>query len=89
MMALSKELVGSHASLEELDLGGNKAGKESVLTLLDSIATFRAGLDATRLRVLEIGGNETSLEIEETIKRIKTIRPELDIARDKPRLQDI
>jgi hypothetical protein len=35
------------------------------------------------LKVLEIGANETSMEVEEEIKRIKEAHPDLDIARDR------
>ena len=39
----------------------------------------------SKLRVLEIGGNSGGDAVEEAIKRVKQVHPELDIARDKPK----
>ena len=84
--ALASELIGGHASLEQLDIGGNKAKINTVIQVLDAVGTINTEIDS-RLNTLEIGGNETGLDVEEAIKRVKTTRPELDVARDKPNPQ--
>ena len=76
-------LKGGHASLVNLDLGGNDASEEAVVRLLNSIAD--AADFESKLRVLEIGGNSGGDAVEEAIKRVKQVHPGLDIARDKPK----
>jgi Ran GTPase-activating protein (RanGAP) involved in mRNA processing and transport len=70
--------------LLELDLGGNRADADDLLLLLQ---TLRA-TERITLKVLEIGGNATSMEVEEEIKQIKKVHPDLDIARDRPRQEE-
>lgn len=65
--------------LVELDLGGNNAAPEDLLTLLQTIRETKR----ITLKVLEIGANRTSIEVEEEIKRINEAHPDLDIARDR------
>ena len=72
----------SESNLLELDLGGNEATVGDMLTLLRSIRTSVR----MSLTVLEIGANETNMEVEEEINRIKEVYPHLDIARDRARL---
>jgi Ran GTPase-activating protein (RanGAP) involved in mRNA processing and transport len=81
---LATLLKGGHATLVNLDLCGNDASEGSVVKLLDSIADSAGGFVST-LRVLEIGGNSGGNLVEEAIKRVRQVHPELDIARDKPR----
>jgi Ran GTPase-activating protein (RanGAP) involved in mRNA processing and transport len=68
------------------DIGGNKAKINTVIQVLDAVGTINTEIDS-KLNTLEIGGNETGLDVEEAIKRVKTTRPELDVARDKPNPQ--
>jgi Ran GTPase-activating protein (RanGAP) involved in mRNA processing and transport len=68
-------------TLLELDLGGNDAGADSVKDMLQTILTT----EQITLKVLEIGGNDTSMEVENEVEEIKKVHPGLDIARDKPR----
>jgi Ran GTPase-activating protein (RanGAP) involved in mRNA processing and transport len=82
--SLASELNGGHPTLEQLDIGGNNATKDAVIRVLDAVGTINTLIDS-KLDTLEIGGNETDFDVEEAIKRVKSVRPELDIARDKPR----
>lgn len=84
--ALAIELMGGHTSIEQLDIGGNNAKTSAVIQVLDAVGTIHTGIDS-KLNTLEIGGNETGLNVEEAIQRVKVTRPELDVARDKPRPQ--
>ncbi|KAI2509812.1 hypothetical protein MHU86_4523 [Fragilaria crotonensis] len=72
----------SETNLLELDLGGNEATSGDMLTLLRKIRMS----ERISLNLLEIGANETSMEVEEEINRIKEVHPHLDIARDRARL---
>lgn len=73
--------LGTCTTLKELDLGGNDAGAGAVMGLLRAVAN-----DSNSLVVLEIGGNETGHEVENFINtELKRTRPNLDVARDKPR----
>lgn len=82
--SLARELNGGHPTLEQLDIGGNNATKDAVIRVLDAVGTINNLIDS-KLNTLEIGGNETDFDVEEAIKRVKSARPGLDIARDKPR----
>ena len=79
-------LRGGHPSLLELDIGGNDAKEDAVEKLLREISATDVDnpFDST-LRVLEIGGNEVGETVELALKDLKVVRPELDIARDKPK----
>lgn len=85
-IAIARELRGGHVSIEQLDVGGNNATKEGVIGVIDAVGTILKEIDS-KLNTLEVGGNETGFEVEEAIKRMKTTRPGLDVARDKPRPQ--
>ena len=86
--AASESLRGGHPSLVELDLGGNDAKEKSVATLIRELCVLDEGFDSA-LRTLEIGGNEVTEGVEEEIKKLGKIRPELDVARDKPKTADV
>ena len=78
---------GLPSTLESLDLAGNNADKTSVLQLLESLLhrLTTASRDPSCLKSLVIGGNQGGRVVEELIMRIDSVRPELHIARDKPR----
>ena len=73
--------------LETLDLAGNDADQAAVVELLESLLLVFEKKDEKweKLQTLVIGGNRTGDQVEETVNRIRQIRPLLDIARDKPR----
>jgi len=78
-LEISKMLANTN--VVELDLGGNKADADSMKELLRSLLD----VEQTSLKVLIIGANETSMEVEHLIEKVNEIHPTLDIARDKPR----
>ena len=79
-------LRGGHPSIQELDIGGNDAKEDAVENLLrEIIATDIDNAFDSTLRVLEIGGNEIGENVELALKDLKGVRPELDVARDKPK----
>jgi len=86
--ALAPLLKGGHASLVNLDLGGNDASESAVVKLLTAIADTKGNDDfVSTLRVLEIGGNSGGNAVEDAVAKLKQVHPELDVARDKPRGQ--
>ena len=82
--ALAKIMQGGHASLVNLDLGGNDACEASVVELLTALILDGKGC-ISKLRLLEIGGNQGGHGVEEVIKKLKKVHPDLDVARDRPR----
>ena len=82
--AISPLLKGGHPSLENLDLGGNNAKEEAVVALLNAIADKEECGFASKLSVLEIGGNEFGDEAMEALEKLKGVWPKLDVAHDKP-----
>ena len=82
--ALAKLLQGGHASLANLDLGGNDASQASVVELLTALMKDGKGF-ISKLRLLEMGGNQGGYDVEEVIEKLKQVHPELDVARDRPR----
>jgi hypothetical protein len=77
-------LRGGHQSIENLDLGGNNADEESVVAVLNAIADkTEIGL-ASKLSVLEIGGNKFGDEAQEALETLRRVWPSLDVAHDKP-----
>lgn len=77
-------LRGGHQSIENLDLGGNNADEESVVAVLNAIADkTEIGL-ASKLSVLEIGGNKFGDETQEALEKLRRVWPSLDVAHDKP-----
>jgi Ran GTPase-activating protein (RanGAP) involved in mRNA processing and transport len=82
-VALSLHLKGGHSTLEHLDLGGNRASEEAVVGLLGSLLT-RNEPDENVLNTLELGGNQGGDGVERIIEGLKSVRPYLDVARDKP-----
>lgn len=81
--ALAPHLEGGHASLEHLDLGGNRATETAVVKLLQAIQ-IKQEPDHSVLHTLELGGNQGGDEMERILKEMSTLRPGLDVARDKP-----
>lgn len=93
-LEISKVLQGGHYSLEYLDIGGNDATEENVVTLVGALKNV-AQLDenepntdeTTRkntLRVLVVGGNKGGSALERVVNEVQQIHPMLDVARDKP-----
>lgn len=82
--AISSCLRGGHASIENIDLGGNNADEDSVVELLNTIADNRDSDVKSKLSVLEIGGNTFGAKAEEALTKLKQIFPHLDVAHDKP-----
>lgn len=78
-------LKGGHKTLVNLDLGGNSAKEEAVVTLLQALLIENENVENSALRVLEIGGNEMGAEGENVVKEIGKKIPELDVARDRPK----
>jgi hypothetical protein len=67
--------------LRALDLGANG------FSFAGSMLVVRAAEAAAALKTLEMGGNELGLEGEAELEALKERRPDLDVARDKPREQ--
>eukprot|EP00571_Detonula_confervacea_P009470 CAMPEP_0172313780 /NCGR_PEP_ID=MMETSP1058-20130122/20936_1 /TAXON_ID=83371 /ORGANISM="Detonula confervacea, Strain CCMP 353" /LENGTH=491 /DNA_ID=CAMNT_0013027489 /DNA_START=76 /DNA_END=1548 /DNA_ORIENTATION=+ len=82
--SISSLLQGGHPSIENLDLGGNDAGEDAVVALLNSIAVKEEDGIASSLSVLEIGGNKFGDEAQEALNKLKCAWPQLDVAHDKP-----
>lgn len=77
-------LRGGHQSIENLDLGGNNADEESVVAVLNAIADKTENGPASKLSVLEIGGNKFGDEAQEALEKLSRVWPLLDVAHDKP-----
>ena len=71
--------------MESLDLCGNDAEESALVELIASIAS--PGKEC-KLRVLEIGGNQGGNAVEAAVKELKTVKPNLDVARDRPKRAD-
>lgn len=82
--SISPLLRGGHPSIENLDLGGNDAEEDAVVTLLNSIAEREDGDAASSLSVLEIGGNKFGDKAQEALDKLKCVWSQLDVAHDKP-----
>lgn len=82
--SISAFLHGGHPSIENLDLGGNNAGEDAVIELLNAIADKVDDGAASKLSVLEIGGNKFGDKAMEALTRLKQVWPHLDVAHDKP-----
>lgn len=81
--ALASHLKSSSSSttLEILDLAGNQAEPDAVNDFLQTLCSFDTALPA--LSTLIIGGNRCNGITEQLISQIQTVRPALDVARDK------
>ena len=84
--ALTPLLIGGHPTLEHLDLGGNRAKESAVAALLGAIMIGNER-DNSALRTLELGGNEVGEVVEEILKELNQVLPELDVARDRPSVE--
>jgi len=88
-IALAPTLRGGHASLEQLDLGGNGANQASVVALLSALLETNPDdeekqmITKNALKVIVVGANESGDAVEQIVKQIKEVHPTLDIARDK------
>jgi Leucine Rich repeat len=88
-IALSTTLTGGHATLENLDLGGNQANQAAVVVLLSALIekepqnSEEGSATENRLKLLVVGGNEGGDAVEQIVARIEQVYPTLDIARDK------
>mmetsp|Transcript_34465 Transcript_34465/g.75434 ORF Transcript_34465/g.75434 Transcript_34465/m.75434 type:complete len:529 (-) Transcript_34465:130-1716(-) len=82
--AITPLLRGGHPSLVELDIGGNDAKEPAVEKLIREISVPDNDYIST-LRVLELGGNEGGELVEAALKDLRHVKPELDVARDKPK----
>jgi len=76
-------LQGGHSSIQYLDLGGNGADQESVVTLLGALLQSAGDDKKNQLKVLVVGGNETGEDVEQMVTKVREVHPSLDIARDK------
>jgi hypothetical protein len=83
-LELAKVLRGGHATLENLDLGGNNAQEAGVVALLHALSIKDDTIDS-KLKLVVIGGNEGGQAVEQMVKEVLRTWPGLDIARDKPR----
>jgi hypothetical protein len=80
--ALEETLRGGHPTLVSLDLAGNRADEASVVALLSALIIPDTSFES-KLRTLIVGGNKGGSDVEAMVKRVKEVRPEIDIARDK------
>jgi Ran GTPase-activating protein (RanGAP) involved in mRNA processing and transport len=81
--ALTPLLIGGHPTIEHLDLGGNRAKESAVAALLRAVMVKNEP-DNSVLQTIELGGNEVGEEVEGILKEMVIVRPELDVARDRP-----
>jgi Ran GTPase-activating protein (RanGAP) involved in mRNA processing and transport len=86
-LSLAKVLWGGHPTLQNLDLGGNEVKEASNISLLHALTVEASFVNA--LQVLVVGRNEGGPALEQMVKEVKCVHPEIDIARDKsPTQQD-
>ena len=86
--AMAPLLRGGHPSLANLDLGGNDAKEDAVAGLLRCLMVREEEGWKSKLRCLEIGGNEVGPSTEIILEDLLIIRPDLDVARDRPKGED-
>jgi len=79
-------LEGGHLTLEHLDLGGNRAEEHAVVALIKALMVKNEP-DVSKLKTIELGGNEVGDDVERLLKELEVIRPDLDVARDKPSVE--
>ena len=86
--ALSTQLVGGHAYIEHLDIGGNRGNGDSVAKLLKAIMEDKDQSNfKNALKTLELGGNENNNE--DLFAAAREKRPEMDIAQVKETPKDV
>lgn len=83
---LGETLQGGHATMYSLDVAGNGANEEAVVTFLRGLLDTSAGFESV-LKTVVVGGNQGGPALEELIQQIKSVRPGIDIARDRVRKQ--
>lgn len=74
-----------------LDMAGNDANQDSVVALLEAVFEMVSTVPqpVILLESLVIGGNEGGALVEDVVRRIHSLQPNIDIARDKiPRQQE-
>jgi hypothetical protein len=86
--ALEETLRGGHPSLVSLDLAGNRADEASVVAMLSALLITDTSFE-NKLRTLIVGGNQGGSDLEDMAKRIKEVRPEIDVARDKIKKKNV
>lgn len=84
--AIAELLIGGHTTLQHLDLGGNRASESAVVAILNAIMVKHEP-DDNVLNTLEIGGNDAGELVKSALEKLKEIRPELDIARDRSNME--
>lgn len=84
LKALAPILKGGHSTLNHLDLGGNRASQSAVVEILRAIMIQNEPEDDSVLETLELGGNQGGDEVERILEQLQSIRPKLDVVRDKP-----
>lgn len=72
-----------NSSLEMLDLAGNGADQAAVAALLRALLESLRNDSSLSLKCLIVGGNQGGEDVEDVIRQIHDLRPNLDIARDK------
>lgn len=75
-------LRGGHTTMHSLDVAGNGANQDAVVTLLRGLLVADAGFESV-LESVVVGGNQGGPALEELIQEIKRVRPSIDIARDR------
>jgi len=86
---LQGALKGGHPTLSMLDVGGNGASDDEVAALLEALTMVDEDKPSfqNELKVLLVGGNKTGPRVEEMVKKVHAIFPDIDIARDKPKTE--
>ena len=71
------------SELHTLDLAGNNAGQGSVVELLKAVLKAIEHRKKIPLKCVIVGGNQGGYDVEAVVKQIHTLRPDIDIAREK------
>lgn len=81
--ALAPFLVGGHPNIKYLDLGGNMADAGAINEILNSLLQ-KNDMVENRLSTIIFGGNKTDDVVVDLVSQLALLRPELDIAFDRP-----
>jgi Leucine Rich repeat len=80
--------IANNSSLRALDVAGNGADQAAVVTLLQALLEcLTRDSSSVTLNCLVIGGNQGGKDVENMVRQILAIRPDMDIARDKIKRQ--